>query len=60
MKPSVKKDRYKDLLDQLQECVKDKYVEDRLGGYMITFLDRGQARKAIKEWETKNKNRVSA
>jgi hypothetical protein len=48
------------LLDDLGFCLKNGWVNDRLGGYELTMLDRGRARKVIQQWlkESTNKSRV--
>jgi hypothetical protein len=40
----------KQLLDDLSSCLKDHSVNDRLGGYTETRLDRRKAKKVIEAW----------
>jgi hypothetical protein len=42
------------LLDELELCFEDKWVEDRLGGYIDTRLNRKKARKVIETWLKKS------
>ena len=38
------------LLDELELCYEEKWVADRLGGYVDTRLNRRKARKVIEKW----------
>ncbi len=38
------------LVDDLEMCFEQKWVEDRLGGYVDTRLNRKKARKVIEKW----------
>ena len=43
------------LLDELELCYEEKWVADRLGGYVDTRLNRRKARKVIEKWLKKPK-----
>jgi hypothetical protein len=39
-----------DLIDELESCFEEKWINDRLGGYIETRLNRKKAKKVIETW----------